>query len=143
MAGPAPRRYLVLHVGKFSAADFFDQNSYSHDPRIQFLNWSLMSAGAWDYPANTRGYTVGGVLAYVSPGFTARFASTLMPTLANGSALDFHYGTAHAETVELTKGTAWGAGRAPYGRWASATWRPWLLTTRPSGWPSSRVRRST
>ncbi|MET4074011.1 high affinity Mn2+ porin [Hymenobacter sp. UYCo722] len=103
VAGPTPRRYFAVNVGKFSTADFFDQNSYSHDPRTQFLNWSLMSAGGWDYAANTRGYTVGGVFEYVTPGFTARLASTLMPTEANGPTLDFHYGTAHAETVELTK----------------------------------------
>ncbi len=103
VAGPTPRRYFAVTLGKFSTADFFDQNSYSHDPRTQFLNWSLMSAGGWDYAANTRGYTVGGVFEYVVPGFAARFASTLMPTLANGPILDFHYGTAHAETVELTK----------------------------------------
>nr|WP_262895780.1 carbohydrate porin [Hymenobacter ruricola] len=103
LAGPRPTRYLAVNLGKFSTADFFDQNSYSHDPRTQFLNWSLMSAGAWDYAANTRGYTVGGVLEYVTPGFALRFGSTLMPTTANGPDLDFHYGTAHAETAELTK----------------------------------------
>nr|WP_262905726.1 carbohydrate porin [Hymenobacter siberiensis] len=103
VAGPTPRRYFAINVGKFSTADFFDQNSYSHDPRTQFLNWSLMSAGGWDYAANTRGYTVGGVFEYVTPGFAARFATTIMPTEANGPTLDFHYGTAHAETVELTK----------------------------------------
>ena len=104
LAGPRPQRYFAVNLGKFSTADFFDQNSYSHDPRTQFLNWSLMSAGAWDYAANTRGYTVGGVLEYVTPALALRFASTLMPTLANGPVLDFHYGTAHAETLELTKG---------------------------------------
>ncbi|RZL07511.1 MAG: hypothetical protein EOO62_16960, partial [Hymenobacter sp.] len=57
VAGPRPTRYLALNVGKFSIADYFNQNSYSHDPRTQFFNWSLMSAGGWDYPANTRGYT--------------------------------------------------------------------------------------
>jgi high affinity Mn2+ porin len=103
VAGPTPQRYFSVNLGKFSTADFFDQNSYSHDPRTQFLNWSLMSAGAWDYAANTRGYTVGGVFEYVTPGFAARFATTVMPTEANGPLLDFHYGTAHAETVELTK----------------------------------------
>ncbi|MBD2770223.1 carbohydrate porin [Hymenobacter sp. BT664] len=103
LAGPRPTHYLAVNLGKFSVADFFDQNSCSHDPRTQFLNWSLMSAGAWDYAANTRGYTVGGVLEYVTPSFALRFASTLVPTLANGPVLDWHYGTAHAETLEFTK----------------------------------------
>ena len=103
VAGPTPRRYFALNLGKMSVADYFDQNSYSHDPRTQFMNWSLMSAGGWDYAANTRGYTVGGVLEYVTPGFTARFASTLLPTYANGPLLDYHYTKSHAETLELTK----------------------------------------
>ena len=104
LGGSRPTHYLALNVGKFSIADFFDQNSYSHDPRTQFLNWSLMSAGGWDYPANTRGYTVGAVLEYVRPGLALRVASTAVPTQANGPDLDEHYGTAHAETVELSKG---------------------------------------
>ena len=103
LAGPRPRRYVALNLGKMSVADFFDQNSYSHDPRTQFMNWSLMSAGAWDYAANTRGYTVGGVLEYVTPDFALRFGSTLLPTYANGPLLDYRYGKAHAETLELTK----------------------------------------
>ena len=92
LAGPAPARFLAVNVGKFSVADFFDQNSYSHDPRSQFLNWSLMSAGGWDYPANTRGYTVGAVLEYVTPTWALRAASTLVPTTANGPKLNYHYG---------------------------------------------------
>ncbi|MDQ2770098.1 MAG: carbohydrate porin [Bacteroidota bacterium] len=103
VAGPRPKRYFAITLGKFSVADFFDQNSYSHDPRTQFMNWSLMSAGGWDYAANTRGYTVGGVLEYIIPGFGARFSSTLEPTYANGPLLDYRYGKAHAETLELTK----------------------------------------
>ena len=103
VAGRHPTHYLALNLGKFSAADYFDQNTYSHDPRTQFLNWSLMSAGAWDYPANVRGYTVGGVVEYVRPGLALRFGSTLLPTAANGPDLDFDYATAHAETIELTK----------------------------------------
>ncbi|RYU80132.1 carbohydrate porin [Hymenobacter persicinus] len=103
LGGPAPTRFLALNVGKFSLADYFDQNSYSHDPRSQFLNWSLMSNGAWDYPANTRGYTVGAVVEYVTPAFALRAATSLVPTEANGPILDKHYGTAHSETLELTR----------------------------------------
>ena len=50
---------LQIVAGKFGLADYFDGNAYSHDPRTQFLNWSLMTHGAWDYAANTRGYTDG------------------------------------------------------------------------------------
>lgn len=103
LAGPSPTHYLGLVVGKISIADYFDQNNYSHNPRTQFVNWSLMSTGAWDYPANTRGYTVGAVAEYVASDFALRVASTLVPTYANGPVLDYRYAKAHAETVELTK----------------------------------------
>ena len=102
LAGTHPTHYLAVNLGKFSIADYFDQNSYSHDPRTQFFNWSLMSAGGWDYPANTRGYTVGAVVEYVSPTWTLRAATTAVPTTANGPVLDSDYGNAHAETVELS-----------------------------------------
>ncbi|TGE05401.1 carbohydrate porin [Hymenobacter fodinae] len=103
LGGTAPQRYLALNLGKISIADFFDQNSYSHDPRTQFFNWSLMSNGAWDYPANTRGYTVGAVAEYVTPAFALRAATTLVPKQANGPILNYHYGQAHSETLELTR----------------------------------------
>jgi len=44
-------RYTLI-VGKFSAEDFFDNNSYSHDPRTQFMSWGTMYNGAFDYPAD-------------------------------------------------------------------------------------------
>jgi high affinity Mn2+ porin len=103
LGGAAPQHYLALSVGKISIADYFDQNNYSHDPRTQFLNWSLMSNGAWDYPANTRGYTVGAVVEYVTPTFALRAATTLVPKEANGPSLNYHYGQAHSETLELTR----------------------------------------
>ncbi len=103
LKGTRPARYLALNVGKFSIADYFDQNSYAHDPRTQFFNWSLMSAGGWDYPANVRGYTVGAVLEYVQPGLALRAGVGSMPTDANGPTLDFRYDKAQATTVELTK----------------------------------------
>ena len=106
LKGTRPAKYLALNVGKFSIADYFDQNSYSHDPRTQFFNWSLMSAGGWDYPANVRGYTVGAVVEYVQPGLALRAGVSSMPTDANGPTLDFHYGKAQAITAEVTKSYA-------------------------------------
>jgi len=103
LKGARPAKYLALNAGKFSIADYFDQNSYSHDPRTQFFNWSLMSAGGWDYPANVRGYTVGAVLEYVQPGLALRAGVSSMPTDANGPTLDFRYDKARAITAEITK----------------------------------------
>ena len=50
---------LTLTVGHLSAKDIFDANAYSNDGRSQFMNWVLVANGAWDYPADTLGFTNG------------------------------------------------------------------------------------
>jgi len=99
----APDRYISIRAGKFSIADFFDDNNYSHDPREQFMNWSLMSNGAWDYPANTRGYTIGAVVEYHTPSWAVRGSMVQMPTYANGPTLDNNISKAYGITVEGEK----------------------------------------
>jgi high affinity Mn2+ porin len=79
---------LTIIAGKFGVADFYDNDSYSHDPRTQFMNWSLMSAGAWDYPADTRGYTWGIAAEYAFPHLDIRALAVLVPVTANGLELD-------------------------------------------------------
>jgi high affinity Mn2+ porin len=98
-----PEKYFSITAGKFSLADYFDNNSYSHDPRSQFLNWSLMSNGAWDYAANTRGYTVGIVLQYVSPTWSFRYAGALVPENANGPILEGNFVKYNSQVIELEK----------------------------------------
>lgn len=95
------KKQLSIILGKYCAADFFDKNQYSHDPRTQFMNWALMSAGAWDYPANTRGYTWGGLIQYTSPRFEFRLGCNTVPTYANGPVLNFNLNKANATTMEL------------------------------------------
>jgi len=97
------KKYLDVVVGKFSIADFFDNNKFSHDPRSQFFNWSLMSAGGWDYPANVRGYTVGAMVEFGTPKFKARIAAVMVPTEANGNVMDKNIGKARSHTLELEK----------------------------------------
>ncbi len=99
----APAAYLSVRIGKFGLADFFDDNSYSHDPRTDFLNWSLMSAGAWDYPANTRGYTNGLVLELKKPSWSVRTALIQVPEEANGLKLDTRIGKAFGSVLEAEK----------------------------------------
>ena len=75
-------------TGRFALSDYFDNNRYSHDPRAQFLNWALMANGAWDYPADVRGYTVGSMPQLTLGRWSARAAVALEPTEANGPTLD-------------------------------------------------------
>jgi high affinity Mn2+ porin len=79
-------------TGKFAMTDFFDGNSYSHDPRTQFINWSLMSNGAWDYPADTRGYTIGTIEELRMRSWSIRAAAVMEPTTANGPTFDTRIG---------------------------------------------------
>ena len=67
------------------------------------MNWALMNNGAWDYPANTRGYTSGIVVAIVKPKWALRLSETLMPQQANGSVMDLNIGKARGETAEFRK----------------------------------------
>jgi high affinity Mn2+ porin len=94
---------ITLTAGKFSLGDFFDGNKVSHDPRSDFMNWALMNNGAYDYAANTRGYTYGLAVEYVKPGWTLRFATALEPTFANGPSLNWNYIKTNSENLEFEK----------------------------------------
>ena len=98
-----PEKYISLTIGKFSLLDFFDNNYYSHDPRTQFFNWALMGNGAWDYPANTRGYNYGFTTEYITPNFALRYAFVMMPVTANGSVMDQNILKANGQALEAEK----------------------------------------
>jgi hypothetical protein len=95
-----PRRRLEIRFGKFSMPDFFDANSVGSDTHLQFSNWSVDNNGAWDYAADTRGYTVGLVADYEDRNWGFRFAEGLMPKVANGIDLVWRPWQVHAENWE-------------------------------------------
>jgi high affinity Mn2+ porin len=103
LAGLKSKRYFSIAVGKFGMADFFDNNAFSHDPRSQFMNWALMDNGAWDYPANTRGYVIGATAELGQPDWTLRFAFTMVTTQANESVWDAKIGKANTQTLEYER----------------------------------------
>jgi high affinity Mn2+ porin len=96
-----PVRRLEVHVGKFTMPDYFDQNAVGGDSHLQFMNWTIDNNGAWDYAADTRGYTAGVVLEYQDRNWAARFGEGMMPKVANGPHLDADILRAHAENYEL------------------------------------------
>jgi high affinity Mn2+ porin len=101
LATQLPARRLEIRFGKFSVADFFDTNVGGSDSHYQFLNWTAANNGAWDYAADTRGYTVGAILDYEDRNWGLRFAEALMPKIANGPNLDADVARARAENIEL------------------------------------------
>ena len=95
-----PRRRLEFRFGKFSMPDFFDINSVGSDTHFQFSNWTVDNNGAWDYAADTRGYTVGAVADFEDRNWGFRVAEGLMPKVANGIDLVWRPWQAHAENFE-------------------------------------------
>ena len=106
LAGYQDGSRLVLTVGNFSALDIFDDNSYSHEPRSQFINWALLTNGAWDFPADARGYTNGVALELINPGWALRGGLLMEPREANGLPLDNRFSKAHGGVVELERSYA-------------------------------------
>ena len=95
-----PRRRLELRFGKLSMPDFFDVNSVGSDTHFQFINWTTDNNGAYDYAADTRGYTVGLTADYEDRNWGFRFAEALMPKVANGIDLVYRPWQVHAENFE-------------------------------------------
>ena len=97
-----PERRIEIRFGKMSLADFFDLNTYGTDSNLQFMNWTVDNNGAFDYAADTRGFTFAAMAEYHhNKHVVVRFAEALMPKVANGIHLDADLGRARAENIEL------------------------------------------
>jgi hypothetical protein len=96
-----PERRIELRAGKLSTADAFDVNTVGSDSHLQFMNWAIDNNAAYDYAADTRGYTLGAIAEYAEPRWALRLGELAMPTVANG--IDYDPDVAHArgENVEL------------------------------------------
>jgi high affinity Mn2+ porin len=87
IAGPRPAHRLVVTAGKLGTNDIFDVNRYANSTRTQFMNWALINNDAYDYAADTRGYTRGFAVEWVHPEWAVRLGSFQMPSVANGPKL--------------------------------------------------------
>lgn len=96
-----PVRRLDIRVGKFGLVDFLDVNAVANDSHMQFMNWTVVNNGAYDYAADTRGYTYGGIVDFEDKSWGLRFAEALEPKTANGTELEFNLQRAHSENLEL------------------------------------------
>ncbi len=79
---------VVLTIGKFNATDVFDTNKYAHDPRHDFLNWSLIDAGTFDYAADAWGYTYGAAVELYREDWTWRAGLFDMSDVPNSKTLN-------------------------------------------------------
>ncbi len=105
-------RRWTLVAGTFSVLDFMDPNPYAKDPREQFTNWSFLTHGAWDFPADARGYTTGALAEYRTPEWAVRFGRTAQPKFSNGLPLEHDLARQWGDFAEAESALPW---RAPGG----------------------------
>jgi high affinity Mn2+ porin len=94
---------LTFTVGHLSAKDIFDNNAYANDSRTQFMNWSLMANDAWDYPANTLGFTNGAVAELNMRTWTGRLGIFTVSKVANGLRIDWNLPKAWSAAAEYER----------------------------------------
>jgi high affinity Mn2+ porin len=107
VAPAVPVRRIELRGGKLTLPDFFDMNSVGSDSHLQFMNWTIDNNGAWDYAADTRGYTVGGIAEYDDRAWSIRYGIFAMPVVANGIDLDWAFSRAHGQNSEFELRHSW------------------------------------
>lgn len=88
LAGSKSADNITVTVGKFAVVDIFDTNTHAHDPRGDFLNWSVIEAGAFDYAADAWGYTRGAAVEWTQSWWTVRGGFFAMSATPNSEALD-------------------------------------------------------
>jgi hypothetical protein len=100
IAGKRDINRITLTVGRFAVGDFFDANSYAHDPRADFLNWAIWSSGAYDFPADLPGFTRGAVAELNRKDWALRAGFFQVPNEPNSDVLVFNSGGGVVEFEE-------------------------------------------
>jgi len=103
LGGTKNVRNLTFTVGHLSAKDLFDNNAYANDSRSQFMNWSLMANDAWDYPANTIGFTNGAAAELNTRAWSGRLGIFQVSKVANGLRMDWNLTHAWSAVAEVEK----------------------------------------
>ncbi|HQR02945.1 MAG: carbohydrate porin [Proteobacteria bacterium] len=88
LAGTRSTDHIVLTLGKLSIPDIFDTNIYAHDPRGDFMNWSIIEAGAFDYAADSWGFSKGIAIEWTQSWWTLRGGLFTLSSEPNGERLD-------------------------------------------------------
>ena len=114
---------LTFQVGKFSVHDLFDTNDYAEDSRVDFLNWSIWAAGAFDYPADRVGLTYGIAAELNQERWAARVGYFLVGNEPNANVFDVNLFSrgGYVGELELRYGPYGKKGVAKLGSWFTST----------------------
>ena len=88
LGGSQTANRVVVTIGKVSVVDVFDTNKYAHDPRNDFMNWSIIDIGSFDYAADAWGSTYGATVEWYQDRWTARVGLFDLSITPNSLALD-------------------------------------------------------
>ena len=91
-AGSRSADRLVLTVGRFSIVDMFDTNKYANNPKSDFLNWSVINTGTFDYAGDGWGYTYGAAAEWYQGRWTLRAGVFDLSTTPAGGMSPLAYG---------------------------------------------------
>jgi hypothetical protein len=95
------KRRLVLAAGNFSVLDFFDRNAFGIDPREGFLSLAFLTYAAYDFAADARGYSWGGVGELYWDDWAVRYGRTTPPKNPNVQPIDFRLLRYHGDQIEV------------------------------------------
>lgn len=101
LGGATTSRRLVLRAGNFSVIDFFDKNAFSGDLRQQLMNMAFLTYSAYDFAADARGYSYGGMAELFWDDWSLRAARMAPPQDPNQQPLDFRLDKVWGDQVEL------------------------------------------
>ncbi|MFM2084783.1 MAG: hypothetical protein RLY95_1601 [Pseudomonadota bacterium] len=120
LAGSRDAERTVLTVGNIAVGDIFDQNSYAHDARTQFMNWAFYTHGAYDFASDARGYTWGATLEYIQPTWALRAGRFLEPRQSNNLPLNWNIFKSYGDQMEYERSYAVGE---QTGKWRALVFR--------------------
>jgi len=83
LAGKQDISRITFTIGRFTPTDIFDTNTYANNGATQFMNWAFVNNVAWDYSADSIGFTTGLSVELNQPNWTLRYGFFQMPGVAN------------------------------------------------------------
>lgn len=108
LAGWRTSDRLVVTIGKLGVTDIFDNNSYAHDPRKDFLNWSVIDNGSFDYAADAWGFSYGAAAEWYVGRWTARVGVFNLSDVPNSPKLGTNFIQFQALLELEERHTLWG-----------------------------------
>jgi high affinity Mn2+ porin len=71
-AGSRTANRLTLTLGRFAISDIFDTNAYANNGKKDFLNWSILNAGTFDYAGDAWATNYGAAAEWYQGDWTVR-----------------------------------------------------------------------